>query len=146
MAALPELRGYGVVADLSIAMTLDAGLRQRVTELVKNSDTLSMSEFRTGVEAMVLDWTGADTTDPDSRGPAMDARHVAAMEALVGSKFKHDDQGYSNNPGPVAAVVLEAGFQNYIDAVTVRLLAQSAVSDYLVGVRESPSTANLPDV
>ena len=35
VAALPELRGYGVVADLSIAMTLDAGLRQRVTDLVR---------------------------------------------------------------------------------------------------------------
>ena len=64
VAALPELRGYGVVADLSIAMTLDAGLRQRVTDLVRNSDTLSMGDFRTGVEAMVLDWTGADTTGP----------------------------------------------------------------------------------
>ena len=53
--ALPELRGYGVVADLSIAMTLDAGLRQRVTDLVEDSDTLSMSAFRAGVEAMVLD-------------------------------------------------------------------------------------------
>ena len=144
--ALPELRGYGVVADLSIAMTLDAGLRQRVTDLVKNSDTLSMSDFRSGVEAMVLDWTGADTTDPGSRGPGMDARHLVAMEALVGNGFEQDDDAYLTNPGPVAAVVLEADFQNYIDAVTVRLLAQSAESDFLVGVRESPDTADVSDV
>ena len=144
--ALPELRGYGVVASLSVAMTLDAGLRQRVTDLVKNSDTLSMSDFRAGVEAMVLDWTGADTTDPGSRGPGMDARHLVAMEALAGNGFEQDDYAYLTNPGPIAAVVLEADFQNFIDAVTVRLLAQSAVSDFLVGVRESPNTADLADV
>ena len=144
--ALPELRGYGVVADLSIAMTLDAGLRQSVTDLVKNSDTLSMSNFRAGVEAMVLDWTGADTTDPGSRGPGMDARHLVAMEALVGNGFEQDDFAYLTNPGPISAVVLEADFQNFIDAVTVRLLAQSAESDFLVGVRESPDTADLSDV
>ena len=144
--ALPELRGYGVVADLSIAMTLDAGLRQSVTDLVKNSDTLSMSNFRAGVEAMVLDWTGADTTDPGSRGPGMDARHLVAMEALMGAGFEQDDDAYLTNPGPISAVVLEADFQNYIDAVTVRLLAQSAESDFLVGVRESPDTADLSDV
>ena len=145
VGVLPELRGYGVVAPLSVAMTLDAGLRQRVRSLVEDSDTLSLSEFRARVEAMVLDWTGADATDPDSRGPGMDARHLAAMEALIGRPFHHDSE-YGANPGPIAALALESDFQSYIDMVTVRVLAQSAVSSFLVDVSESPATADLSDV
>ena len=72
--AWPSLRGYGVVPSLPVAMTLDAGLRQRVRDLIVDSDTLSVGDFRVRVEAMVLDWTGADGTDPGSRGPGMDAR------------------------------------------------------------------------
>lgn len=143
--ALPDLTGYGVVPSLSVAMTLDAGLRQSVTDLVKKSDSLSLNDFRAAVETMVLDWTGADTTDPGSRGPAMDARHLAAMEALAGQGFEQDGNQYFDNPGPIAAVALEAGFQDYIDMVTVRLLAQSAYSDFLVAAKESPSTVELSE-
>ena len=142
--ALPQLRGYGVVASLSVAMTLDTGLRQRVRDLIADSDTLSVSDFRARVESMVLDWTGADTTAPDSRGPGMDARHLVAMEALMGRGFHQDE--YGANPGPIAAIALESDFQNLIDMVTVRLLAQSAVSSFLIGFRESPSTANESDI
>ena len=46
VVALPELRGYGVVAPLSVAMTLDAGLRQRVTDLMLSSDSLATGDFR----------------------------------------------------------------------------------------------------
>ena len=76
----------------------------------------------------------------------MDARHLVAMEALAGNGFDHEDNHYFTDPGRIAAVVLEGEFQNFIDAVTVRLLAQSAVSDFLVGVRESPDTADVSDV
>ncbi len=59
---LPELSGYGVVPSLSIATTLDAGLRTLVTDLMRSSDTLSFTDFRTRVLAIVLDWTGLVST------------------------------------------------------------------------------------
>ena len=135
--ALPQLTGYGVVAPLSVAMTLDAGLRTLVTNLMRESDTLSPSDFRARVLQIVLDWTGADTVDSHSRGPNMDARHLAAMEALVGSGFSQFGRA---DPGPVAGAALEADFQNYIDALTVRLLAQSTLSNLLIDAKESPGT------
>ena len=135
--ALPQLTGYGVVAPLSVAMTLDAGLRTLVTNLMRESDTLSPSDFRARVLQIVLDWTGADTVDSHSRGPNMDARHLAALEALVGSGFSQFGRA---DPGPVAGAALEADFQNYIDALTVRLLAQSTLSNLLIDAKESPGT------
>ena len=75
----------------------------------------------------------------------MDARYLAAMEALMGTRFHHDDE-YEANPGPIAALTLESDFQNYIDMVTVRLLAQCVVSSFLIDVSESPDTADLSDV
>ena len=83
-ARLPNLAGYGTVASLAVAMTRDADLRETVRALVADSNTITLPEFRTKVEAMVLQWTGADETDPASRGSGMDARHLAAMEALMG--------------------------------------------------------------
>ena len=126
-ARLPNLAGYGTVASLAVAMTRDAELRETVRSLVADSNTITLSEFRTRVEAMVLQWTGADQTDPASRGPGMDARHLAAMEALMGRRFHHDDE-YGANPGPIAALTLEEHFQDFIDMTATRLLAQSAVS------------------
>ena len=126
-ARLPNLAGYGTVASLAVAMTRDAELRETVRSLIADSNTITLSAFRTRVEAMVLQWTGADETDPASRGPGMDARHVAAMEALMGRRFHHDDE-YGANPGPIAALTLEDHFQDFIDMTATRLLAQSAVS------------------
>ncbi len=65
----------------------------------------------------------------------MNAQHLAAMEALVASEFR---QFGSNNPGPGAAVALEADFQGYIDAMTVRLLSQSWFSSFLITATEAP--------
>ena len=143
VSALPELRGYGIVAPLWVAMTRDAELRQLVRDLTTNSDALSISDFRARVETIVLDWTGADTVDSHSRGPNMDARHLAAMEALAGSGFR---QFGRIDPGPTAGAVLEAEFQSVIDTATVRLLAQSAVSSFLIDARQSPTTANVLNV
>ena len=126
-AWLPNLAGYGTVASLAVAMTRDAGLRETVRALVADSNTTALSAFRTKVDAMVLQWTGADGTDPASRGPGMDARHLAAMEALMGRRFHHDDE-YGADPGPIAALELEAHYQDFIDMTAARLLAQSAVS------------------
>ena len=126
-ARLPNLAGYGTVASLAVAMTRDTELRETVRALVADSNTITLSAFRTKVEAMVLQWTGADETDPASRGPGMDARHLAAMEALMGRRFHQDDE-YEANPGPIAALALEEHFQDFIDMTATRLLAQSAVA------------------
>ena len=144
--ALPELRGYGVVPSLWVAMTLDAGLRTRVRDLMKDSGTLSLSDFRDRVEAMILDWTGADTAAPASRGPGIDARHLVAIEALMGTGFDHRDDAYGTNPGPIVGVALEADFQSIVDMMTVRLMGQSAVSSYLIDIVEETETADLSDV
>ena len=144
--ALPELRGYGVVTSLWVAMTLDTGLRTLVRDLIKESNTVSLSDLRTRVDGIILDWTGADTTDPGSRGPGMDARHLVAMEALMGIGFDHRDGEYGTDPGPIAAVVLEADFQNIVDMYTARFLAQSALSSYLVDVKEGSETASISDI
>ena len=143
VSALPELKGYGVVAPLSVAMTLDAGLRQRVTNLMLSSDSLATSDFRDRVIEIVLDWTGADTVDPHSRGRNIDARHLAAMEALAGTGFV---QNSWSDPRPVAAAALEAGFQDFVDMTTVRLLAQSAVSSFLIDRSALTTTDTLTSV
>ena len=87
-AKLPKLSGGGGTPSLTYSMSLDAGLRTAVQNLMLESSTLSATAFRTRVEAILQDWSGADTAVAGSRGPHIDARWVKMLEAFGGSNYQ----------------------------------------------------------
>jgi hypothetical protein len=65
---LPTIRGYGRVADLHIAMSLDLDLLKMVKRFVDNGFEQSTIEMIPDTEAIIFKWAGVDTIAPDSMG------------------------------------------------------------------------------
>jgi Ca2+-binding RTX toxin-like protein len=118
---LPNLSGGGGVPPLRYIMTLDAGLRTEVRTLVETAGNLTYAQLRVAVEAMILNWSGADNAVAGSRGIHIDARHAAAVEAFGGSTT------VTSIHAPPAAI-MESLYQKLVDDFTIRFAAQSYVS------------------
>lgn len=84
---LPNLRGFGDVADLHIAMSQDETLLTMVQEIATaDTATLLSTAFDIGskLDAIMLRWAGVHNVDPASRGSEVDARELAFLEKYTG--------------------------------------------------------------
>ena len=115
---LPQLRGFGDVTDLWVAMTNDGGLLALVQNLVDADYTnFDFTDFSADVEAILLRWTGTHTVDPTSRGPNVDARHLEAAEAWQGRPF-------DASPLPNLGTAFAAEWSDFVANVAARFLVQ----------------------
>ncbi|TBC87276.1 calcium-binding protein (plasmid) [Rhizobium leguminosarum] len=128
---LPDLKGWGDVADLQYAMTLDSGLRIAVKDLVLNSTQLDPASFRAAFEAVLAEWTGTAGIEPASRGGYMDAQHLAILEAFYGFQYRQlaGTNAGTFDPGPNAAVELETLYQDAVSCMFTHFASQLAVSN-----------------
>lgn len=124
--ALPELRGSGNVADLHVAISLDATLRDMVKNTVLNAASATSTSFRSSIEAVLLHWTGADAVTATSRGSYVNAQHLAVIEALYGQKYeqKFGLNAGTDSPGPNASKEIEVLYQEILDQTVTRFGAQ----------------------
>ncbi len=127
---LPDLAGYGVVADLHVAMTLDPALRVAAEQLVTLSVDVEPGAFFDAFEDFLMTWTGAGDIDPLSRGDYMDARQLGVLEALFGRDYV---AAGASDPGPAQAEALVAMYQNAVETMAVKFLIQSPLSALLTG-------------
>lgn len=81
---LPNLTGFGFMADLAVAVSLDTDLEAMVYDLVFDSGTMTGAQFDEAFQAMVLEWAGATDINPTSQGAFVDARHLAVVYAYFG--------------------------------------------------------------
>ncbi|SCW87365.1 hypothetical protein SAMN02927900_05924, partial [Rhizobium mongolense subsp. loessense] len=127
---LPDLKGWGDVADLQYAMTLDTDLRVAVKDLVLNGAQHDPASFRAAFEAVLAEWTGTADIEPDSRGAYMDAQHLAVLEAFYGFQYRQlaGTNAGTPDPGPNAAVELEALYQDAVSCMFTHFASQLAVS------------------
>lgn len=130
---LPDLAGYGVVADLQLAMTLDPDLRGAAEDLVTLSVDAEPKAFFDAFEDFLMAWTGAGDIDPLSRGDYMDARQLGVLEALFGRAYV---AAGASDPGPAQAEALVAMYQNAVESMAVKFLIQSPLSALLTGATE----------
>ena len=125
--ALPTLRGYGEVADLDVAMEGSAALRNKVDQL--NGLALTqLDQAPALIEEILLDWAGSASVAPDSRGPNFDARKLVALEAFLGTPF--NARGVTD-PAAGSVAALNRAYDNLLDSVAARLLAQGPFADVL---------------
>jgi Ca2+-binding RTX toxin-like protein len=134
-AKLPKLSGGGGTPSLTFSMTQDAGLRTAVQNLVQASKTLSAAEFRARVEAILLDWSGADSAVAGSGGPLIDARWVKMLEAFGGSNFRFTEFNTWR--------AQEAGriYNQLVDDFTARFMIQSYSSYVALNGADDPGVA-----
>lgn len=104
---LPNIRGYGQLPDLHIAMSLDNNDDDpnSLLSLVKTTQNMSLENMFVGenngfaiVEKLLYRWAKADNIPINSRGWNANARRVAFLEAYVGRPFRQ--LGMLPNPRP----------------------------------------------
>ena len=135
---LPSLRGYGDVADLHIAMSLDNGTGG-LLEMVESLSVLDLEGWLTKdfstltgeLDAIMYQWAGVENIDPASRAyfgsVNADARKIHYIEEMTGDDFFFL-AGWFKGPNPPAAAGadLEQTFFEDQMAIAARLFLQGA--------------------
>lgn len=139
--ALPNLRGYGTLKDLNIAMSEDETLLSMVQDLSQASlqEFLSVDfDYYGQVEDIMFRWAGVDQVDPASRG-AVDGQVLGFMEAYVGVVSTSENTGWGSSNAPEDPADPNAGPKNTIDQIFAqikweiasKLLTQTTLKDLL---------------
>jgi Ca2+-binding RTX toxin-like protein len=122
--SLPQLRGYGLLADLNIAMSLDSALGGMVAALVLSAPTMTAADFKEAFAQILYRWAGAEAVDSGSRGPHVDARQFAFVLKLYGVDPGQPGIYTSRNPNAVAGRTNTQIFRDVMGQMAVRFAAQ----------------------
>ena len=126
IANLPNVHGYGAVADLqqtiqAQANASDTTLEGYVSSFVSATDDATRNTL---VDEIIYQWTGVEGVSGGSRGSYFDARQLAALEKYTGGTFVDPYLGGSN-PGQQSVVILTATYQQLHDWVLANLESQT---------------------
>ncbi|WP_186163663.1 calcium-binding protein [Burkholderia gladioli] len=132
---LPNLRGYGTLTDLSVAMSVDPDLLGMVKKFLKGVID-DVPDFHTRVSAIVFQWAGVSGVDPDSRGRFVDARKLEVVEKFSGQGFGGGRAGAgTENPwNYFQANAINQAFDALLSAVGARLLLQGPLKTCFEGM------------
>ncbi|WP_186215036.1 calcium-binding protein [Burkholderia gladioli] len=132
---LPNLRGYGTLTDLSVAMSVDPDLLGMVKKFLKGVID-DVPDFHTRVSAIVFQWAGVSGVDPDSRGRFVDARKLEVVEKFSGQGFGggHAGAGKENPWNYFQANAINEAFDALLSAVGARLLLQGPLKTCFEGM------------
>ncbi len=124
-AALPQLRGFGNVADLQVAMTENAVLLAQVVAF----DALATSDLavlKQAAEEILYTWAGVDTVTANPIGAnGFDARKLAFLEAFSGQAITPRDP-VTGAVSTAGLAELEASWTDTLESLALRLVVQSS--------------------
>ncbi|MEY9328324.1 calcium-binding protein [Sinorhizobium fredii] len=132
--SLPLLRGYGTLADLHIANTLDGDSQdaESLVSLVTDFTDLEASDIFAAdtvaldaVRAIMCRWAGVDDLTGSERGSFVDSRELGFLEAMMGTAFVQRDI-YSDPQGIESGEDLNEAFHLALNHIYARLVVQSA--------------------
>ena len=131
IAALPNVRGFGNVPSLHVAMNKDSKLKEMV-ETYLSTD----SEHRDALlPEIIYKWTGSENIVSNSRGRHIDARTLAALERLTGDTFLQNGR----DPNTNAARILQDEFDKFSRYTEAKILLQKpeyanarSIMDFLI--------------
>jgi hypothetical protein len=126
---LPNLRGFGRLADLSIAMSKDAALLSKVQALTNAPlDTLFAPSFDLvgKMRDMLFTWAGVSGVAVNARGNYVNAQELGFLEALTDQSFTQRNYG---NPYVEAGQTLTNAFQEAFQSLMARFLVQTIAKD-----------------
>jgi Ca2+-binding RTX toxin-like protein len=126
---LPDLRGYGTVAQLSIAMSQDSTLKGLVEDFATDFSLAVFSDpasLDTAVSEIIYQWAGVQEVDSSSRGPNVDAQHLEALEHMFGNNFVRSNG--SPDPDVVSGETVEQAWQLFLKYTEVSLTVQAGAT------------------
>ena len=125
-------------------MTMDPTLKAMVSEFNTSTiaDKYSMQEF---ISNILYRWTNVENIDPNSRGPYVDAQHLAILEKFVGQDYNF--RGSENPTFSHQGRLLEGAFDTLLNAVSARLMILGPLREQFseVGYDFAADTFVLPD-
>jgi RHS repeat-associated protein len=123
---LPDLRGFGILPNLSIAMAKDPDL----LNLVKTFNAKLLNDDFAGADALIesilFRWAKVDTVNPSSRTSYINAQHLGFLEAVMGRTWRNSS---SSNPGLVPSNDLEKIYVQLKQSFAARLMTTYADFD-----------------
>ena len=125
IAALPDLAGSGVVADLHQVMAgrSDETLQGLVRAFAATADAAERSRL---VEGILARWTDSDGVAAGSRGPYFDAVKLSVLEKFFGEPFAGAADGRPDqNSGPW----LDLAYDGIAEMAYGQLMAQTHLRD-----------------
>jgi Ca2+-binding RTX toxin-like protein len=131
-ALLPQLRGFGEVKDLRVAMTGDATLEGLVSAFAA-ATTNDLATLEADAEAILYRWAGVAAVAADAIGTnGFDARKLAFLEAYTGHALMPRDG--SGDPLLTNIAEMEALWADQVTRLTLRLVVQGPLADTFDGI------------
>jgi len=131
-ALLPQLRGFGEVRDLRVAMTGDAALEGLVADFAAET-TNDLATLKADAEAILYAWAGVGAVAAEAIGAnGFDARKLAFLEAYSGYELMPRD----GNGDPLLTNLgeMEALWADQVTRLTLRLVVQGPLADAFDGI------------
>ena len=132
-AALPELRGYGDLPNLSIAMSLDPDLLAIAQNIAAQSFTDIIANFATvsgQFDQLLFTWAGVEGISPTSRGPFLDdARKLEFLEELLSQEFFQFRAFAQEDPNSIPAENFMRMYADVKELMLGRFLMQAGASE-----------------
>ncbi|MEL6708798.1 MAG: calcium-binding protein, partial [Pseudomonadota bacterium] len=123
--ALPQLRGFGNVADLRMAMSENAALLAKV-QAFDQLATNDLAALKQSAEDILYAWAGVDIVAADPiGGSGFDARKLAFLEAFSGQEIAPRDP-VTGAVSTAGLAELEASWADTLENLTLRLVIQSS--------------------
>lgn len=126
--ALPELYGYGSIANLTVAHTLSPSLKETTKDLLSYLRDGKVQSFWDEFEDYIYLWAGVGDINPSGRDKYVDARKLAFLEKAYDARYS-DALGESSNPSKQDGEDIEAIFDNLVSRYAGRFMAQAAQSE-----------------
>jgi len=122
-AELPNLKGYGNVTALAVAMTDDSTLADLVEDFSELPATTTWADLEADTQAILFRWAGVDgVTATAMGGGTFDRQKLAFLEKYFGYEMTPRDSG--GVPAELNLAELIASWNDVLAKTTVRLTAQ----------------------
>lgn len=133
-----DLRGYGRVADLYIAMSKDNNGTGNLLELVSDFSEKTFSQIfdattdiTNDVRDIMFRWAGVDGISPTSRGAYVNGQEITFLETLFDNPFRQG--GHNPNPLYNASIDVNNAFDVAFNHFYARLVVQSGGGELFEG-------------
>ncbi|GJL49764.1 MAG: hypothetical protein NPIRA01_09910 [Nitrospirales bacterium] len=136
--SLPDLRGYGTLPDLFIAMSQDNTGTGNLLDLVDTLNDKTFTELFADdanplaeITEILYRWAGVDGLTGDERGANIDARNLGFLEGLMGQDFLQ--RGWNPDPFVDAARDMREAYHTAQNNFYARIISQTSGSDLFTG-------------
>jgi Ca2+-binding RTX toxin-like protein len=144
---VPLFPGSGLINSIAYKATNDADFLSDWTALTDGAAGMSPAELREAFERLMLRWAGVEGIDPNSRGPFVDARHLAFVEKFYGDTYRQVQFGEEVRTFPSDTRfgnAIEGTFKELITIYETFFLAQVGVSTMLRGTSDAEALLDNP--